>query len=84
MLLVFLQLASSCGSGWTPVLVLANTRSGNNMGEALLGEFRTLLNPVQVSPGVVPGTTSFFLHRNMSETVPSARLSPHRCLTFLS
>uniref|UniRef100_A0A3Q3VZP5 Diacylglycerol kinase n=1 Tax=Mola mola TaxID=94237 RepID=A0A3Q3VZP5_MOLML len=42
------KLASSCGSGWTPVLVLANTRSGNNMGEALLGEFRTLLNPVQV------------------------------------
>lgn len=31
------------------MLVLANTRSGNNMGEALLGEFRTLLNPVQVS-----------------------------------
>lgn len=42
------QLASCCGSGWTPVLVLANTRSGNNMGEALLGEFRTVLNPVQV------------------------------------
>ncbi|KAM8772807.1 diacylglycerol kinase epsilon [Acanthopagrus schlegelii] len=42
------KLASSCGSGWTPVLVLANTRSGNNMGEALLGEFRTILNPVQV------------------------------------
>uniref|UniRef100_A0A672QVQ5 Diacylglycerol kinase n=1 Tax=Sinocyclocheilus grahami TaxID=75366 RepID=A0A672QVQ5_SINGR len=36
------------GSGWTPVLVLANTRSGNNMGEVLLGEFRTLLNPMQV------------------------------------
>lgn len=47
---VFVQLAPSCGSGWTPVLVLANTRSGNNMGEVLLGEFRTLLNPVQVSP----------------------------------
>uniref|UniRef100_A0A7N8XTI4 Diacylglycerol kinase n=1 Tax=Mastacembelus armatus TaxID=205130 RepID=A0A7N8XTI4_9TELE len=42
------KLASSCCTGWTPVLVLANTRSGNNMGEALLGEFRTLLNPVQV------------------------------------
>ena len=42
------QLAVACGSGWTPVLVLANTRSGNNMGEALLGEFRTVLNPVQV------------------------------------
>ncbi|XP_077380337.1 diacylglycerol kinase epsilon [Festucalex cinctus] len=42
------KLATDCGSGWTPVLVLANTRSGNNMGEALLGEFRSLLNPVQV------------------------------------
>ncbi|RXN14218.1 diacylglycerol kinase epsilon [Labeo rohita] len=42
------KLAAGCGSGWTPVLVLANTRSGNNMGEVLLGEFRTLLNPVQV------------------------------------
>ncbi|XP_066560295.1 diacylglycerol kinase epsilon [Amia ocellicauda] len=42
------KLAADCGPGWTPVLVLANTRSGNNMGEALLGEFRTLLNPVQV------------------------------------
>uniref|UniRef100_A0A671PYY0 Diacylglycerol kinase n=1 Tax=Sinocyclocheilus anshuiensis TaxID=1608454 RepID=A0A671PYY0_9TELE len=43
-----MQLAAGCGSGWTPVLVLANTRSGNNMGEVLLGEFRTLLNPMQV------------------------------------
>uniref|UniRef100_A0A672MAA0 Diacylglycerol kinase n=1 Tax=Sinocyclocheilus grahami TaxID=75366 RepID=A0A672MAA0_SINGR len=42
------KLAAVCGSGWTPVLLLANTRSGNNMGEVLLGEFRTLLNPVQV------------------------------------
>ncbi|XP_016358645.1 diacylglycerol kinase epsilon-like [Sinocyclocheilus anshuiensis] len=44
----FRSLAAGCGSGWTPVLVLANTRSGNNMGEVLLGEFRTLLNPMQV------------------------------------
>ncbi|KAM9769802.1 diacylglycerol kinase epsilon isoform 1-T3 [Menidia menidia] len=44
----FRQLAASCGPGWTPVLVLANRRSGNNMGAALLGEFRSLLNPVQV------------------------------------
>ncbi|XP_048870957.1 diacylglycerol kinase epsilon [Brienomyrus brachyistius] len=44
----YVKLAAVCGSGWTPVLVLANTRSGNNMAEALLGEFRTLLNPVQV------------------------------------
>ncbi|KAL2087125.1 hypothetical protein ACEWY4_018184 [Coilia grayii] len=42
------KLAVACGEDWTPVLVLANTRSGNNMGEALLREFRTLLNPVQV------------------------------------
>uniref|UniRef100_A0A8C6WGL0 Diacylglycerol kinase n=1 Tax=Neogobius melanostomus TaxID=47308 RepID=A0A8C6WGL0_9GOBI len=42
------KLAVPCGSNWTPVLVLANTRSGNNMGEVLLGEFRSLLNPVQV------------------------------------
>ncbi|MFT7804117.1 diacylglycerol kinase epsilon, partial [Arapaima gigas] len=42
------KLAALCGSGWTPVLVLANTRSGNNMAEDLLGEFRMLLNPVQV------------------------------------
>ncbi|XP_061129890.1 diacylglycerol kinase epsilon [Syngnathus typhle] len=42
------KLAAQCGDGWAPVLVLANTRSGNNMGEALLGEFRSLLNPVQV------------------------------------
>ncbi|XP_061686638.1 diacylglycerol kinase epsilon [Syngnathoides biaculeatus] len=44
----YTKLAMDCGCGWAPVLVLANTRSGNNMGEALLGEFRTLLNPVQV------------------------------------
>lgn len=41
-------LASMCGPNWTPVIVLANTRSGNNMGEELLGEFKSLLNPVQV------------------------------------
>lgn len=33
---------------WMPVMVLANTRSGNNMGETFLGEFKMLLNPVQV------------------------------------
>ncbi|KAM4691458.1 diacylglycerol kinase epsilon [Rhinophrynus dorsalis] len=42
------KLASSMGSDWTPLIVLANTRSGNNMGEALLSEFKGLLNPVQV------------------------------------
>ncbi|XP_066522146.1 diacylglycerol kinase epsilon isoform X2 [Hoplias malabaricus] len=44
----FCKLATACGRGWSPLLVLTNTRSGNNMGDVLLGEFRTLLNPVQV------------------------------------
>lgn len=39
---------SSLGKDWTPLIVLANTRSGNNMGEVLVGEFKGLLNPVQV------------------------------------
>ncbi|KAE8575856.1 hypothetical protein XENTR_v10003966 [Xenopus tropicalis] len=42
------KLASSMGKQWTPLIVLANTRSGNNMGEALLSEFKGLLNPIQV------------------------------------
>ncbi|NXP21169.1 DGKE kinase, partial [Scytalopus superciliaris] len=37
-----------CRKHWMPVIILANTRSGNNMGETLLGEFKMLLNPVQV------------------------------------
>ncbi|NXY48825.1 DGKE kinase, partial [Ceuthmochares aereus] len=37
-----------CRKYWMPVIILANTRSGNNMGETLLGEFKILLNPVQV------------------------------------
>ncbi|KAG7327043.1 hypothetical protein KOW79_010444 [Hemibagrus wyckioides] len=56
----YCKLAAVCGSGWSPLLVLANTRSGNNMGEELLGEFRTLLNPVQVF--------------NLSEIAPSKAL----------
>ncbi|CAM5155887.1 unnamed protein product [Eretmochelys imbricata] len=42
------KLASSYCKHWTPIIILANTRSGNNMGETLLGEFKILLNPVQV------------------------------------
>uniref|UniRef100_A0A8D1DLC9 Diacylglycerol kinase n=1 Tax=Sus scrofa TaxID=9823 RepID=A0A8D1DLC9_PIG len=42
------MLASKLGKQWTPLIVLANSRSGTNMGEGLLGEFRILLNPVQV------------------------------------
>uniref|UniRef100_A0A8C5R0H8 Diacylglycerol kinase n=1 Tax=Leptobrachium leishanense TaxID=445787 RepID=A0A8C5R0H8_9ANUR len=42
------KLAASVGSQWTPLIVLANTRSGNNMGEVLLSEFKGLLNPAQV------------------------------------
>lgn len=43
-----LQVVPYCRKHWMPVMVLANTRSGNNMGEILLGEFKMLLNPVQV------------------------------------
>ncbi|XP_018409571.1 PREDICTED: diacylglycerol kinase epsilon [Nanorana parkeri] len=42
------KLLSSLGKDWTPLIVLANTRSGNNMGEVLVGEFKGLLNPFQV------------------------------------
>ncbi|XP_059342061.1 diacylglycerol kinase epsilon isoform X2 [Ammospiza nelsoni] len=37
-----------CSKHWMPIMVLANTRSGTNMGEIFLGEFKMLLNPVQV------------------------------------
>nr|XP_020639509.1 diacylglycerol kinase epsilon isoform X4 [Pogona vitticeps] len=42
------KLAASCGENWTPLIILANTRSGNNMGETLMGQFKILLNPIQV------------------------------------
>lgn len=42
-------LASKFGKQWTPLIILANSRSGTNMGEGLLGEFKILLNPVQVT-----------------------------------
>jgi len=42
-------LGSKLGKQWTPLIILANSRSGTNMGEGLLGEFRILLNPVQVT-----------------------------------
>ncbi|KAM4664147.1 diacylglycerol kinase epsilon isoform 2-T3 [Discoglossus pictus] len=42
------KLGSSMGSNWTPLIVLANTRSGDNMGEVVMREFKCLLNPVQV------------------------------------
>ncbi|XP_051850200.1 diacylglycerol kinase epsilon [Antechinus flavipes] len=42
------KLALPFGTHWSPIIILANTRSGNNMGEGLLGEFKMLLNPVQV------------------------------------
>ncbi|XP_007661960.1 diacylglycerol kinase epsilon [Ornithorhynchus anatinus] len=42
------KLASPFGKQWTPIIILANTRSGNNMGEILLGELKILLNPVQI------------------------------------
>ncbi|KAH3863132.1 diacylglycerol kinase epsilon-like [Dreissena polymorpha] len=33
---------------WKPVIVLANTKSGNNEGDTILSEFRDILNPAQV------------------------------------
>ncbi|XP_044531008.1 diacylglycerol kinase epsilon [Gracilinanus agilis] len=42
------KLPSPVGNQWTPIIILVNTRSGNNMGQILLGEFKILLNPVQV------------------------------------
>ncbi|XP_040186640.1 diacylglycerol kinase epsilon [Rana temporaria] len=42
------KLLSPPGKDWTPLIILANTRSGNNMGEVLVGEFKSLLNPLQV------------------------------------
>lgn len=33
---------------WTPVLVLANCKSGSKEGECILSKFRGFLNPVQV------------------------------------
>ncbi|XP_053152958.1 diacylglycerol kinase epsilon isoform X2 [Hemicordylus capensis] len=42
------KLASSCRNQWTPLIILANTRSGNNMGETLQGQFKILLNPIQI------------------------------------
>ncbi|XP_070592106.1 diacylglycerol kinase epsilon isoform X1 [Erythrolamprus reginae] len=42
------KLSESYGKNWTPVIILLNTRSGNNMGETLIGQFKSLLNPVQV------------------------------------
>ncbi|XP_066444303.1 diacylglycerol kinase epsilon [Eleutherodactylus coqui] len=44
----YMKLISSMGGNWTPLIVLANTRSGNNMGEVLASEFKGLLNPLQV------------------------------------
>lgn len=37
-----------CVENWSPVLVLGNSRSGSNMAQSLMGEFCTILNPMQV------------------------------------
>ncbi|GCC20278.1 hypothetical protein chiPu_0021332, partial [Chiloscyllium punctatum] len=42
------QFSYLCPENWSPILVLANVRSGNNMAQDLMGEFQTLLNPIQV------------------------------------
>ncbi|XP_078393448.1 diacylglycerol kinase epsilon [Cetorhinus maximus] len=44
----FSQFSYMWPENWTPILVLANARSGNNMAQHLMGEFRTILNPIQV------------------------------------
>lgn len=51
----YAMLASKLGKQWTPLIILANSRSGTNMGDGLLGEFRTLLNPVQLEYWFVEG-----------------------------
>ncbi|XP_069511043.1 diacylglycerol kinase epsilon isoform X2 [Ambystoma mexicanum] len=48
------KLTASFGTRWSPLIVLANTRSGNNMGEGLLGELKSLLNPVQGQERYIP------------------------------
>ena len=40
--------APSDSAGWSPLLVLANPRSGGNEAQLLMRAFRSLLNPVQV------------------------------------
>ncbi|XP_036123971.1 diacylglycerol kinase epsilon isoform X2 [Molossus molossus] len=50
----YAMLAYKLGKQWTPLIILANSRSGTNMGEGLLGEFRILLNPVQGQEKYIP------------------------------
>ncbi|BET02223.1 Diacylglycerol kinase [Nesidiocoris tenuis] len=38
----------SWASSWTPLFVVANKKSGDNMGEDVLSSFRSILNPLQV------------------------------------
>ena len=42
---------------WQPMLVLANRKSGDGMGQSVLQKFRYLLNPVQVCSGLAASPT---------------------------
>ena len=39
---------------WSPLLVFANRKSGDNEGERLLMTFKSILNPVQVQVNINP------------------------------
>lgn len=41
---------------WSPLLVFANRKSGDNEGERLLMTFKSILNPVQVKVNISPST----------------------------
>lgn len=47
--LVVSSVRQPSNSNWTPLIVIANRKSGNNDGESLLRTFRSILNPAQVT-----------------------------------
>ncbi|KAL0278644.1 UNVERIFIED_CONTAM: hypothetical protein PYX00_000407 [Menopon gallinae] len=51
----FLKLKPVDWIDWTPVLILANCKSGSNEGESILSKFRGFLNPVQTKILVAGG-----------------------------
>ena len=38
----------SNNNNWTPLIVIGNGKSGNNDGELILSQFRSILNPIQI------------------------------------